>query len=53
MVDALKKAGGSRILNIYPKAVHDSWTATYDDPKFYEGLLEQRRRGGEKTPRRD
>jgi len=49
MVDALTKAGGSPKLTIYPEAGHDSWTATYDDPKLYEWLLEQRRRG-EKSP---
>ena len=51
MVDALTKAGGSPKLTIYPEAGHDSWTATYDDPKLYEWLLEQRRRGSDTTPR--
>ncbi len=52
-VDALKKAGGSPKLTIYSKAGHDSWTAFCDDPKSYEGLLEQRRRSGDKATRRD
>jgi predicted peptidase len=43
MVDALKAAGGKPKLTIYPDAGHDSWTATYDNEKFYEWLLQQRR----------
>ena len=31
-------------LTVYPEADHDSWTQTYNDPKFYEWLLEQRRK---------
>lgn len=43
MVDALKKNGGDPKLTIYPEAGHDSWTATYDNPEFYEWLLAQKR----------
>lgn len=43
MVDELKKKGGKPKLTIYPEAGHDSWTVTYDNPKFYEWLLEQKR----------
>jgi predicted peptidase len=43
MVDALKKAGGKPKLTVYPDAEHDSWTETYNNPKFYEWLLEQKR----------
>ena len=43
MVDALKKSGGAPKLTIYPEAGHDSWTETYDNPKFYEWLLEQKK----------
>ena len=43
MVDALKAVGANVQFTIYPEADHDSWTRTYDDPKFYEWLLEQRR----------
>ena len=43
MVDALKKAGGEPKLTVYPEAGHDSWTETYDNPDFYEWLLEQKR----------
>jgi predicted peptidase len=44
MVDALKKAGDNVNFTVYPDAGHDSWTATYDNPKLYEWLLEQKRR---------
>jgi predicted peptidase len=43
MVDALKKDDGEPKFTIYPDAAHDSWTATYDDPAFYEWLLAQKR----------
>ncbi len=43
MIDALKKAGGEPKLTIYPDAGHDSWTETYDNPKLYDWLLEQKR----------
>jgi len=41
MVAALKRAGGSPRLTIYPDAGHDSWTETYDNPELYEWLLSQ------------
>ena len=43
MVDALKKAGGEPKLTVYPEVGHDSWTETYNNPKFYEWLMEQER----------
>jgi hypothetical protein len=43
MVDELKKNGGSVNFTIYPEAGHDSWTETYDNPKVYEWLLQQKR----------
>ena len=43
MVEALKKRGGNVKYTVYPDAGHDSWTATYDNPEFYEWLLEQER----------
>lgn len=43
IVAALKAAGGNVQLTIYPEADHDSWTATYNNPKLYEWLLAQRR----------
>ena len=39
MVAAIKRAGGSPRLTIYPDAGHDSWTETYDNPELYEWLL--------------
>ena len=40
MIEAIKKTGGEKTeLTIYPEAGHDSWTATYDNPKVYEFLL--------------
>lgn len=46
MVDALQAVGGAPRLTIYPEAGHDAWTETYDNPEFYEWLLEQKRAGG-------
>ena len=43
MVKALKATGGTVKFTVYPDAYHDSWTATYNDPKLYEWLLEQKR----------
>ena len=41
MIDAMKEKGGEPKLTIYPEAEHDSWTETYNNPKFYEWLMEQ------------
>jgi predicted peptidase len=35
MVTAVRKAGGSPRLTIYPDTGHDSWTRTYADPALY------------------
>lgn len=43
MIEELKNNGGNPKLTIYPEAGHDSWTETYNNPKFYEWLLEQKR----------
>lgn len=43
MVEALEKAGGNVELTVYPKAGHDSWTKTYQNPDLYEWLLEHQR----------
>ena len=43
MVDALKERGADVKFTVYPEADHDSWTATYDNPEFYEWLLLQHR----------
>ena len=45
MVEALKKAGVKEVeLTLYPEAGHDSWTATYNNPKLYEWLLAHERK---------
>lgn len=43
MIDAMKEKGGEPKLTVYPEAGHDSWTETYNNPEFYEWLLEQKR----------
>ena len=44
LVDELKKAKADVSFTIYPDAGHDSWTETYDNPKLYEWLLQQKRK---------
>jgi predicted peptidase len=41
MIAAIKKAGGSPKYTEYPAAGHDSWTATYRDPKVHAWLFSQ------------
>jgi predicted peptidase len=44
MVNALKAVGNTQVrLTVYPNAEHDSWTETYNNPAFYEWLLQQKR----------
>jgi predicted peptidase len=43
MVEALKEAGGSPKYTEYEGVGHDSWTATYKNPEFYEWLFDQRK----------
>ena len=50
MAAALRKVGGRVRFTVYPAAGHDSWSATYDDPRLYEWLLRQRR-GKPEQPR--
>ncbi len=51
MVLALRKLGNrSAKLTVYPGVGHDSWTQTYDDPKFFEWMLAQTRSGRFVTP---
>ncbi len=42
MVKELKKHGSNVKFTVYPKAGHDSWTETYNNPALYEWLLEQK-----------
>jgi predicted peptidase len=49
IVKALKKIGVKEIkLTIYPKATHDSWTQTYDNPELYKWLLRHARAGSDR-----
>ncbi len=41
MVKALRKAGGTVKLTVYPDAGHDAWTRTYENPRLYRWLLQQ------------
>ncbi len=43
MVEALKRAGGTVEFTVYPEALHDSWTETYDNPAVFDWLLKHRR----------
>jgi predicted peptidase len=43
MVNALSKIGVQAKLTIYPEADHNSWTETYQNPEFYQWLLQHQR----------
>ena len=43
MEAALKAAGGTPKLTIYPDASHDSWTEAYNTEALYDWLLAQKR----------
>ncbi|MCG8583085.1 MAG: prolyl oligopeptidase family serine peptidase, partial [Pirellulales bacterium] len=43
MIEAIKKVGGEPKYTEYPRAGHDSWSATYRDPRMHEWLFDQRR----------
>lgn len=41
MVDALKECGAKEVkFTVYPEAGHDAWTQTYENPEFYNWLLQ-------------
>ena len=42
--DAIRKAGGSVRITIYPDAGHDSWTQAYGNPALYRWFLKHRRK---------
>lgn len=42
-VAALRAAGSNVKFTVYPEAVHDAWTETYNNPEMYRWLLEQER----------
>jgi predicted peptidase len=41
-VEALRAAGGTATLTVYPGVGHDSWTPAYNDPELIPGLLAQK-----------
>ena len=43
MVAAVNAAGGNARLTVYPDAMHDSWTETYESPELCKWFLEQAR----------
>jgi predicted peptidase len=43
LINALQKNNPQAKLTVYPDAMHDSWTATYDNPEVYAWLLEHKR----------
>ena len=44
MVEGLKEIGVKEVrLTVYPNADHNSWTETYNNPAFYDWLLQHRR----------
>lgn len=43
MVDALKAVGSPVKYTEYPGVQHDSWTASYANPDFYQWLFAQQR----------
>ncbi len=47
MVFAMQARGGEPKLTIYADAGHDSWTETYNNPEFFDWLLEQKRESAE------
>lgn len=47
MIEAMKKAGASPKLTVYPDLAHDSWTITYENPELYNWLLSHERPNAE------
>jgi len=43
MIDAIRQAGGSPSVTIYPNLGHDVWTVTYGNEALYTWLFEQSR----------
>jgi len=51
MVDAIRKAGGGRVLlTIFEGVGHDSWTPTYANQLFFDWMLQQRRSSSGSPP---
>ncbi|MFN8443464.1 MAG: prolyl oligopeptidase family serine peptidase [Caldilineaceae bacterium] len=43
LVDLLQANGGNVRFTVYPEALHDSWTESYDNPELYTWLLQHKR----------
>lgn len=43
LVDLLQANGGNVRFTIYPEALHDSWSETYENPELYSWLLQHKR----------
>jgi predicted peptidase len=43
MIEAVAKAGGTAKMTIYSGIAHDSWSATYANPKVLDWLFEQKK----------
>ncbi len=43
MIEAIRKAGGTPKMTLYPGVEHDSWTRTYANPAVLKWLFEQRK----------
>ena len=43
LVETLRASGGNVRFTVYPEAMHDSWTVTYDNPELYSWFLEHQR----------
>ncbi|MCK4602381.1 MAG: prolyl oligopeptidase family serine peptidase [Phycisphaerae bacterium] len=52
MVEAVRQIGGKAKLTVYPSAGHDSWTATYANPRLYTWMLKHRRKPARGRTRR-
>ncbi|KAI9101752.1 phospholipase/Carboxylesterase [Phlyctochytrium arcticum] len=51
-VEALKELGSSVKYTPYPRAKHDSWTETYNNPALYKWFLENKKERTAKSPTR-
>lgn len=43
LVDLLQANGGNVRFTVYPEALHDSWTETYNNPDLYSWLLQHKK----------
>ena len=43
LVETLRASGGNVRFTVYPEAMHDSWTVTYNNPELYSWFLQHQR----------